>query len=183
MEGLRLKVTPRGYGEHFPLTKAAGQGRSDPRRRQKDQRWKVQAAEQGLGAGGGDLEYYFINSTKGSERPSVCMRANAEKKVKKVERLRQAKATSLRKLRLARSLLQRSHRLKSKVGHIMAKATTLRVNLNLASSVPSAPRPPARKSNAQLIYALNFDCGWESFGNRTAKTRSRGTVYVADFLY
>jgi len=131
----------------------------------------------------GTWKYYFINSTKGSEGRSVCMRANAEKGVKKVERLRQAKATALRKLRLARSLFQRSHRLKSKVGHIMAKATTLRVNLNLASFVPSAPRPPARKSNAQLIYALNFDCGWESFGNRTAKTRSRGTVYVAYFLY
>ena len=47
--------------------------------------------------------YYFINSTKGSERRSVCMRANAETGVKKVERLRQAKATSLRKLRLAMS--------------------------------------------------------------------------------
>jgi len=56
MEGLRLKVTPRGYGEHFPLTKA--EGRCDPRRR-KDQRWKVQAAEQGLGAGGGDLVVLF----------------------------------------------------------------------------------------------------------------------------
>jgi hypothetical protein len=36
----------------------------------------------------------------------------------------------------------------------MAKATVLRVNLNLAPSVTSAP--PARNSNAQLIYALNL---------------------------
>ena len=46
--------------------------------------------------------------------------------------------------------------LKSKVGHIMAKATALKVNLNLARSIPSTPRPPARSSNAQLIYVLNL---------------------------
>jgi len=46
--------------------------------------------------------------------------------------------------------------LKSKVGHIMAKATALRVNLNLAPSIPSTPRPPKRKSHAHLLYALNL---------------------------
>jgi len=46
--------------------------------------------------------------------------------------------------------------LKSKVRRIMAKATALRVNLNLAPSIPSAPRAPARSSNAQLLYALNL---------------------------
>ena len=46
--------------------------------------------------------------------------------------------------------------LKSKVGHIMAKATALRVNLNLAPSIPSTPRPPTRKSHAHLLYALNL---------------------------
>jgi len=44
------------------------------------------------------------------------------------------------------------------LGHIMAKATALRINL--APSIPSAPRPPPRNShacpNAQLIYALNL---------------------------
>jgi len=44
--------------------------------------------------------------------------------------------------------------LKSKVGYIMAMATALRANLNLAPSIPSAPRAPARNSNAQLVYAL-----------------------------
>jgi len=50
--------------------------------------------------------------------------------------------------------------LKSKVRHccrhIMVKATALRVKLNLAPSIPSAPRSPARNSNAQLVYALNL---------------------------
>ena len=46
--------------------------------------------------------------------------------------------------------------LKSKVGRIMAKATALRVNLNLAPSIPSTPRPPTRKSHAHLLYALNL---------------------------
>jgi hypothetical protein len=44
--------------------------------------------------------------------------------------------------------------LKSKVGHIMAKATPLRVNLNLVPSLPSTPRPHTRKSHAHLLYAL-----------------------------
>jgi len=39
--------------------------------------------------------------------------------------------------------------------YIMAKATALRINLNLAPSIPSTPRPPTRNSNADLIYALN----------------------------
>ena len=38
----------------------------------------------------------------------------------------------------------------------MAKATALRVNLNLAPSLPSTPRPPTRKSHAHLLYALNL---------------------------
>jgi len=46
--------------------------------------------------------------------------------------------------------------LKSKVGHTMAQATALRVNLNLAPSIPSTPRPPTRKSHARLLYALNL---------------------------
>jgi len=46
--------------------------------------------------------------------------------------------------------------LKSKVGHIMAKTTALRVNLNLAPSIPSTPRPPTRKLHAHLLYALNL---------------------------
>jgi len=46
--------------------------------------------------------------------------------------------------------------LKSKVGHIMAKVTTLLVNLNLAPSIPSTPRAPTCKSHAHLLYALNL---------------------------
>jgi hypothetical protein len=38
----------------------------------------------------------------------------------------------------------------------MAKATALQVKLNLAPSVPPAPRAPARNSTAQLICALNL---------------------------
>ena len=34
--------------------------------------------------------------------------------------------------------------LKNKVGHIMARASALRVNLNLHPSAPSLPRPSAR---------------------------------------
>ena len=38
----------------------------------------------------------------------------------------------------------------------MAKATALRVNLNLAPSIPTTPRTPTRKSHAHLLYALNL---------------------------
>ena len=43
--------------------------------------------------------------------------------------------------------------LKSKVGHIMAKASALRVNMNLA---PSASRARTRTSHAPLLYALDL---------------------------
>ena len=41
--------------------------------------------------------------------------------------------------------------LKNKVGHIMARASALRVNLNLQPSAPSA-----RTKHAHLLYALNL---------------------------
>ena len=46
--------------------------------------------------------------------------------------------------------------LKNKVGHIMAKASSLRVNLNLQPSAHSLPRPSARNAHAHHIYALNL---------------------------
>ena len=46
--------------------------------------------------------------------------------------------------------------LKNKVGHIMARASALRVNLNLQPSPPSLPRPSARTKHAHLLYALNL---------------------------
>lgn len=46
--------------------------------------------------------------------------------------------------------------LKNKVGHIMAQASALRVNLNLLLSVPSFPSLPARNAHAHQIYALNI---------------------------
>ena len=46
--------------------------------------------------------------------------------------------------------------LKNKVGHIMARASALRVNLNLQPSAPSLPRPSARTKHAHLLYALNL---------------------------
>ena len=46
--------------------------------------------------------------------------------------------------------------LKNKVGHIMAGASALRVNLNLQPSTPSLPRPSARKKHAQHLYALKL---------------------------
>ena len=46
--------------------------------------------------------------------------------------------------------------LKNKVGHIMARASALQVNLNLQPSAPSLPRPSARTKHAHLLYALNL---------------------------
>ena len=46
--------------------------------------------------------------------------------------------------------------LKNKLGYIMAKASALRMNLNILPSVPSIPRPPARNSHAHQIHALNL---------------------------
>ena len=46
--------------------------------------------------------------------------------------------------------------LKNKVGHIMARASALRVNLNLQPSAPSLPRPSARNKHAHHLYALNL---------------------------
>ena len=46
--------------------------------------------------------------------------------------------------------------LKNKVGHVMARASALRVNLNLQPSAPSLPRPSARTKHAHLLYALNL---------------------------
>ena len=46
--------------------------------------------------------------------------------------------------------------LKSKVGHIMAKASALRVNMNLAPTVPSASRSHTGTSHAPLLFALNL---------------------------
>ena len=46
--------------------------------------------------------------------------------------------------------------LKNKVGHIMAKASALRVNLNLQPSAHSLPRPSARNMHAHHLYALNL---------------------------
>ena len=45
---------------------------------------------------------------------------------------------------------------KSKVGHIVAKASAMRVNLNLSPTVPSPPRPRPNTSHAPLLYALNL---------------------------
>ena len=46
--------------------------------------------------------------------------------------------------------------LKSKVGHIMAKASALRVNMNLAPAVPSTSRSRTHTSHAPLLYALHL---------------------------
>ena len=46
--------------------------------------------------------------------------------------------------------------LKSKVGHIMAKASALRVNMNLAPTVLSTSRARTSTSHAPLLYALNL---------------------------
>ena len=46
--------------------------------------------------------------------------------------------------------------LKSKVGHIMAKASALRVNMNLAPTVPSTSRARTSTSHAPLLFALNL---------------------------
>ena len=46
--------------------------------------------------------------------------------------------------------------LKGKVGHIMAKASALRVNMNLAPTVPSTSRARTSTSHAPLLYALNL---------------------------
>jgi len=55
---------------------------------------------------------------------------------------------------------QQSKRL-DKIGHIMAKATALRVNLNLAPSTLSTPRPPAvcrEESSAFERERGHFSC-------------------------
>ena len=46
--------------------------------------------------------------------------------------------------------------LKSKVGHIMAKASALRVNMNLPPTVLSTSRARTSTSHAPLLYALNL---------------------------
>ena len=46
--------------------------------------------------------------------------------------------------------------LKSKIGHIVAKASAMRVNLNLSPAIPSPPRPRPNTSHAPLLYALNL---------------------------
>ena len=46
--------------------------------------------------------------------------------------------------------------LKSKIGHIVAKASAMRVNLNLSPAIPSPPRPRPNTSHAPLPYALNL---------------------------
>ena len=46
--------------------------------------------------------------------------------------------------------------LKSKVGHIMAKASALRINMNLAPTVPSPSRTRTSTSHAPLRYALDL---------------------------
>ena len=46
--------------------------------------------------------------------------------------------------------------LKSKVGHIMAQASALRVNMNLAPTVPSTSRARTSTSHAPLLFALNL---------------------------
>ena len=46
--------------------------------------------------------------------------------------------------------------LKNKAGHIMARASALRVNLNLQPSAPSLPRPSGRNQHAHHLYALNL---------------------------
>ena len=42
--------------------------------------------------------------------------------------------------------------LKNKVGHVMARASALRVNLNLQPSAPSLPRPSARTDDDDDLY-------------------------------
>ena len=46
--------------------------------------------------------------------------------------------------------------LKSKVGHLMAKAFALRVNMSLAHTVPSTSRARTRTCHAPLLCALNL---------------------------
>ena len=46
-----------------------------------------------------------------------------------------------------------SNGLKNKVGHIMARASALRVNLNLQPSARSLLRPSARNKHAHHLYA------------------------------
>jgi len=46
--------------------------------------------------------------------------------------------------------------LKSKVGHIMTKASALRVNMNLAPTVLSTSRTRTSTSHAPLLYVLNL---------------------------
>ena len=46
--------------------------------------------------------------------------------------------------------------LKSKVGHIMAKASALRVTMNLPPTIPSTSLSSTPNSHAPLIYALNL---------------------------
>jgi hypothetical protein len=76
--------------------------------------------------------------------------------------------------------------LKSKVGHIIAKATALRVNLglNLAPSIPSTPRAPARNSNDQLIPALHLSHNvLPPSGFYTAATLHRPTFSSSSILH
>ena len=46
--------------------------------------------------------------------------------------------------------------LKNKVGHIMARASALRINLNLQPSAPPLSCPPDRYVHAHHLYALNL---------------------------
>jgi len=48
------------------------------------------------------------------------------------------------------------NRLTNKIGHIMAKASALRVNLNLAPTVQSPSRSRTSTSHAPLLCALNL---------------------------
>jgi len=70
-----------------------------------------------------------------------------------------------------------------------SNATALRVNRNVAPSIPSAPRAPARNSNAQLIYALDLfhhvlPSPWRMSPRAALSSRSSPSLLVAfSFLH
>ena len=66
----------------------------------------------------------------------------------------------------------------------MARASALRVNLNLQPSAPSLPRPSARTKHAHLLYALNLSHRAKAKGirRRRGKLRKAEAVLLLTFL-